>query len=123
MKDQWHITDDPLLLQAGDIDMQVGLGAEERLAAAKNHQLIAVEVKSFLSPSPVYDFHLARGQFLNYRLARATQDPQRKLYLAIPIETYTTFFIMSFIQRAVEYNQLALIVYDSEHQEIVQWIH
>ena len=82
MKDQWHITDDPLLLQAGDIDMQVDLGAEELLAAEKNHQLIAVEVKSFLSPSPVYDFHLALGQFLNYRLAPVSYThlvaPQQK---------------------------------------------
>lgn len=123
IKDQWHITDDPLLLQVGDIDMQIDLGAEKLLAAEKDHHQIAVEIKSFLSPSPVYDFHLALGQFLNYRLALASQDPQRRLYLAVPIETYLTFFTMPFIQHAVSHYDLALIVYDSEQQEIRQWIH
>jgi hypothetical protein len=91
IKDHWTITDDPLLLQVGGIDMQVDLGAEKLLAAEKDQQLIAVEIKSFLGSSPVYDFHLALGQFLNYRLALAAHDPQRTLYLAVPIETYATF--------------------------------
>lgn len=36
IKDQWRITDDPLLLQVGDIDMFVDLGAEKLLAAEKD---------------------------------------------------------------------------------------
>lgn len=121
-KDQWHITDDPLLLQVGGVDMYVDLGAEKLLAAQKDHQQIAVEIKSFLGPSLVQDFHLALGQFLNYRLALSSQDPQRKLYLAVPIETHTTFFAIPFIQSAVEQYRLALLIYDWQQQEIVQWI-
>ena len=79
-------------------------------------------MKSFLGPSLVSDFHLALGQFLNYRLALAQQDPQRRLYLAVPIEIYTTFFALPFIQSAVHSYQLALVVYDSERQEVSQWI-
>lgn len=122
IKEQWRITNDPLLLQVGGVDMYVDLGAEKLLAAEKDQQQIAVEIKSFLGPSLVHDFHLALGQFLNYRLALSSQDPQRKLYLAVPIETYVTFFAIAFIQSAVEQNHLALIIYDSEQKEIVQWI-
>jgi hypothetical protein len=122
IKDHWQITDDPLLVQVGGIDMQVDLGAEKLLAAEKDQQLIAVEIKSFLGSSPIYDFHLALGQFLNYRLVLATYDPQRTLYLAVPIETYATFFRLPFIQSAVTHHQLALVVYDAEQQEIVKWI-
>lgn len=122
IKDQWRITNDPLLLQVGGVDMYVDLGAEKLLAAEKDQQKIAVEIKSFLGPSLINDFHLALGQFLNYRLALASQDPQRRLYLAVPIETYSTFFIIPFIQSAMQQYDLALMVYNSELQEVVQWI-
>jgi hypothetical protein len=122
IKDQWHMTDDPLVLQVGGVDMYVDLGAERLLAAEKDQQQIAVEVKSFLGPSLVNDFHLALGQFLNYRLALAQRDPDRRLYLAVPIETYTTFFALPFIQSAVQQYQLALLVYNAELQEVIKWI-
>lgn len=102
--------------------MYVDLGAEKLVAAEKDQQRIAVEIKSFLGPSLVHDFHLALGQFLNYRLALAEQDPNRRLYLAVPVETYSTFFTIPFIQQATQQYQLAIIVYDSVLQEVVQWI-
>jgi hypothetical protein len=39
--DQWRITDDPLVLQVGGVDMYVDLGAEKLLAAEKDQQRIA----------------------------------------------------------------------------------
>lgn len=122
IKDQWRITNDPLFLQVEGVDMYVDLGAEKLVAAEKDQQRIAVEIKSFLGPSLVHDFHLALGQFLNYRLALAEQDPNRRLYLAVPVETYSTFFTIPFIQQATQQYQLAIIVYDSVLQEVVQWI-
>lgn len=49
--------------------MRIDLGAEKLLAAEREGEKIAVEIKSFLSPSAITDFHLALGQFLNYRTA------------------------------------------------------
>ena len=40
----------------------------------------------------------------------------------LQFETYFAFFTIPFIQSAVEQIQLALVVYDWEQQEIVQWI-
>ncbi len=57
------------VINVDDIEFFVDLGAERLLAAQKQGQQIAVEVKSFVGASEVTEFHLALGQTLNYRLA------------------------------------------------------
>ena len=52
--DGWVVTHDPLTLSFGGKDLFVDLGAERTaLAAERGEQKIAVEIQSFLSPSPV----------------------------------------------------------------------
>jgi XisH protein len=92
VKEQWTITADPLRFQYGDVNFQVDLGAERLLSADRGNEKIAVEIKSFLNPSAVTDFYGALGQFLSYRLALETIEPDRLLYLAIPADAYRTFF-------------------------------
>lgn len=53
IKDGWKITDDPLILKIGERSKFVDLGAEKLIAAERDSQKIAVEIKSFLSPSPI----------------------------------------------------------------------
>ena len=101
-KDRWHVTRDPLYLAVGGVEMYIDLGAEPLIAAEKEDQKIAVEVKSFLQPSTISEFHTAVGQFLNYRRALRATEPDRRLYLAVPLETYKTFFMLPFIQEGVE---------------------
>jgi XisH protein len=55
IKDGWIITDDPLSLEIGGRDLFIDLGAERLLIADRDSEKIAVEVKSFISPSPVRD--------------------------------------------------------------------
>ncbi len=69
IKEKWKITDDPLFIQYGGIDFYVDLGAEKIIAAEKEGQKIAVEIKSFVGTSIISEFHNALGQFMNYRLA------------------------------------------------------
>jgi hypothetical protein len=121
-KDGWTVTADPLVVPFGGVDLYIDLGAEKLIAAERDNERIAVEVKSFLGPSLLSDFHTALGQFLNYRLALDALDPQRTLYLAVPIDTYTTFFTLPFARAAVQRHALHLIVYDPESEELVQWI-
>jgi hypothetical protein len=110
-------------IQFGGVDLRIDLGAERVVAAEKDGERIAVEIKSFLGPSVISDFHIALGQFLNYRLALEAQESDRILYLAVPEETYATFFHLPFGQLAVQRYQLKLIVYDAVQEEIMQWIH
>ena len=91
-KEQWQITDDPLRLEVGGTKFEIDLGAQQLLAAERDQEKIAVEIKTFLSDSPLTDYHAALGQFLNYRLAVEISDPTRILYLAVPVVAYETFF-------------------------------
>jgi hypothetical protein len=116
------ITDDPLTIPFGNTEVYIDLGAEHLLAAEKGPHRIAVEIKSFLHPSVVNEFHTALGQFLNYRAALAPFDPQRHLYLAIPQDTYSTFFIQPFLQSILQHYQVTLLIYDPVAEEVVQWI-
>ena len=110
-KEGWTITHDPLPIAADDVGMSIDLGAEKLIAAEKEGEKIAVEIKSFLGKSAIYEFHLAVGQFINYRLALKENESPRVLYLAVPLITYREFFSRKFIQTAVEYNQINLLIY------------
>ncbi|BCL39395.1 XisH family protein [Nostoc sp. MS1] len=106
-KDKWTITDEHLFIQVEDIDFYI--------------DLIAVEIKSFLGASDVTEFHLALGQCLNYRSALRLTEPERILYLAVPVDVYNEFFSRKFIQRIIAEYQLKLLIFNPEREEIVIW--
>ena len=91
-KDGWIITDDPLSIRCGGVDIQIDLGIEKLVAAEKGAAKIAVEIKNFVSASKISEFHTALGQFINYRTALRLEDPDRILYLAVPSAIYNSFF-------------------------------
>jgi hypothetical protein len=109
-------------LMNGFVDLYIDLGAERLLAAIKEGEKIAVEIKTFLAASTISEFHTAIGQFINYRIALEDDDPDRALYLAIPLDIYKRFFKYPFIQTVIRRNQIPLLVYDTQKQEIAQWI-
>lgn len=122
-KDGWIITDDPLHIRLGGvIDLYIDLGAEKVLAAEKNGRKIAVEIKSFLGASTISDFHLALGQFMNYRYALEDIDSERTLHLAVPLVVYNEFFTLPFIESVIKRSQLNLIIFDIDQKEIAQWL-
>jgi hypothetical protein len=122
IKEEWTITDDPLFLQFGGVDLFVDLGAEKMIAAQKDNRRIAVEIKSFLGASLISEFHSALGKLMSYRLALKQKYPQRVLYLAVPLDVYNTFFKLEFSQVAIEDSQLKLIVYDQDEEVIIIWL-
>lgn len=120
-KDGWQITHDPYNLQAGTLELYIDLGAEKVVAAQKDGQKIAIEIKSFLGASKISQFYTALGQFISYRAALQQQEADRILYLAVPSNVYDSFFTMGFIQSLIKQNQIHLIVYDLEQETISQW--
>ncbi|MBD2297698.1 XisH family protein [Nostoc sp. FACHB-87] len=120
-KEEWIITNDPLKIEVGDVEMYIDLGAEQVLAAERAGEKIAVEIKSFIGASNMYDFHLAIGQFLNYHLALEQKEPDRILYLAVPLGVYQAFFQLQFIKTVIQRYQLKLIIYDPIQEVIVEW--
>ncbi|MBO1352269.1 MAG: hypothetical protein EBE86_035135 [Hormoscilla sp. GUM202] len=50
------------------------------------------------------------------------KSPRLRLYLAVPLDIHKRFFKYPFIQTVIRRNQIPLLVYSTEKQEIVQWI-
>jgi hypothetical protein len=121
-REGWIITADPLYIEFGGVDLYVDLAAEKVIAAEKAGRKIAVEIKSFSAPSLVAEFHTALGQFVNYRTALQVQDADRRLYLAVPEDTYWTFFTLPFTQTVIAQQQLKVLVYDVAQEVIVKWL-
>ncbi len=122
IKDGWSLTHDPLSVSFGRVDMSIDLGAEQLIGAQKDNQKIAVEIKSFLAKSSaISEFNTALGQFINYRAALRQKEPDRTLYLAVPIIAYNNFFKLEFTQLMINENQVKLIIYNPEKEVITEW--
>jgi hypothetical protein len=121
-KEGWTVTHDPYILEM-DIGerLYVDLGAERILAAEKGNEKIAVEIKSFASFSPFTDFHQALGQYVSYQLLLEDQDPDRKLYLAVPSERQEWFAEKMLPKKAIQKLQLHIFYYNDETQQIESW--
>jgi hypothetical protein len=121
LKEQWLITADPLIIKIEGVKLEIDLAADKVFAAEKAGQKIAVEIKSFLNPSTITDFHAALGQFLNYRLALQRRESDRILYLAVPVDTFESFFQEPFIQDAVKIYKVKLLIYNPIEEAIILW--
>jgi len=121
-KDGWTITNYPLTLEIGDRSLFVDLGAEKILAAEKQGRKIAVEVKSFLSVSPVHDLEEALGQYIVYEDILELSEPERNIYLAVREEVYLDIFSEPLGQLLLRKKRLKLIVFDSLREIIIRWI-
>ncbi|MGH7929986.1 MAG: element excision factor XisH family protein [Candidatus Binatia bacterium] len=118
----WIVTHDPFVIPFGVHNLFVDLGAERWLAAEKAGQRIAVEIKSFVGRSPINDLENALGQYVLYRSLLSRREPERAIYLAIPLSTYESLFSTPLGQVAIEDHGLKLIVFDPAQEEIRQWI-
>lgn len=121
-KDGWVITHDPYRVKVDEIGYEIDFGAEPLIGAQKDEKIIAVEVKSFIGPSTINEFHRAVGQFNDYSVALEFNDPSRILFLAVPLDIWIRFFQQPLIQRSLERIQAKVLVYNPFEKTIVQWI-
>lgn len=119
----WVITHDPYMIELLNTTASIDLGAERLLAAEKDSDKIAIEVKTFKEPSWVYDFHLALGQYFNYSRALKKLDKDRFLYLSVTEEVYLGFFLKSDVQDALKDFKISLIVINTTTESVVEWLH
>ena len=121
VKDGWTITDDPLRLKYKAVNLSVDLGAERTLAAEREGEKIAVEIKSFLNASTINDLKLAIGQFNLYSSYLRLLKPEHKLWLAISETAFDEIFSIEGIEVALDQNKMPLIIVRTETEEIVKW--
>ena len=123
IKDGWTITADPYPLEYEDVELYPDLAVEKLISQNQKQRKIIVEIKSFISPSLIKDFQNALGQYILYRdLIKLAQDEYQEIYLAIKDEIHETFFQRKSIKAVVQLNKLALVIINTEKEEIVQWI-
>jgi len=123
IKEGWIITDDPLaLLSREDGGLQVDLGAEKIIAAERGLVRIAVEVKSFINPSPVNDFHEAFGQYQIYLDVLEMTNSDRIMYLAMPSAIYKYLIKKNFIQFVIGKHHVRVITFNPLTKSIQAWI-
>lgn len=115
----WLITHDPYPIKIGAIRMFLDLGAERVIAAEKENEQIAIEIKSFIGDSTISDFHEAVGQYSNYQIALEDEDPTRVLFLAIPKQIYETFFQEPFIQKVIKKTNVRLLIYQPQTLDLL----
>lgn len=120
IKDGWTITHDPYLLRVKP-GQEVDLAAEKLIVADRGLEKIAVEVKSFLSASKIYKFYEALGQYISYEIGIELQEPERKLFLAIPEKVYYQLMNYTTVPLALEREKVNVIVVNPIKEVIVRW--
>lgn len=122
IKDGWQVTHDPFTLKIGKKDLFIDLGAEKLLAAERDTQKIAIEIKSFVSPSEIRDLETALGQYVLYQNVLMRTEPDRILYLAIRESSFIKLFEQEIGQILLDNKVLKLLTFNPEMEEITRWI-
>jgi len=123
VKDGWTITHDPFRIRlARGKNLFVDLGAERLIAADRDTEKIAVEIKSFTRASDMKDLEDALGQFVLYARLLIRYAPERTLYLAVTEEIRKTVFEEEAGQILIEDGIIRLITFDPTQEAIVRWI-
>ncbi len=122
IKDGWTITDDPFTIDFEDATLFADLAAERTIAAQKENEQIAVEIKMFGSKSAYDDLEKAFGQYQVYRAFLRQIEPSREIFLAVPTEKYEKIFTRASVKFLVAEFRIKLFIFDPEKEEIVEWI-
>jgi len=121
--DGWTVTHDPLSLKVGDRDLFIDLGAGRPLIGAqRGEERIAVEIQSFLGASAIADLQQALGQYVLYRLALEEQQPDRRLYLAVPPEVYNGILAEPLGQLVQDGVKLRIMLFEPDLRQVLRWI-
>jgi hypothetical protein len=122
INDGWTITDDPFVIEYEDVQLKADLGAEKTFAAERGERKIVVEVKVFGGLSFFNDLHKATGQYCNYRALLQETNPEREIWLAISNWIYESYFQRPSTRKIIEAQQIGLLVFDADLEEVVQWV-
>lgn len=121
IREGWTITHDPYSFVDADPELSTDLGAERPFGAERGMERIVVEVKSFLEGSQVVELEKALGQYNIYTGLLKRYDPDRTLYLAVPIHAYQDIFQRQVGQMIMEEYHLRLIIYSLSAEEELVW--
>ena len=124
-KDGWTITHDPFPFRILGVEGEIDLGAEKIIAAERENEgkktRILVEIKSFIGSSFMRDFHVAVGQYTNYKVFMSVTEKERQLYLAVTNAVFEKRFRIPGIQLVLKTTGIKVVVFDEIAETIVLW--
>ncbi len=122
IKDGWTITDDPFTIDFEDATLFADLAAERTIAAQKEDEKIAVEIKMFGRKSAYDDLEKAFGQYQVYRSFLRQIEPSREIYLAVSLEKQQKIFTRASVKFLVTDLKIKLVIFNPKKEEIIEWI-
>jgi hypothetical protein len=122
IKAGWKITHDPFTIEFKSVRLFADLAAEKIIDVEKTERAIVVEIKVFNSLSLITELEKTIGQYNIYRLFLKRNGDERKLFLAVSQTVYQNFFQQPAITEIISDQQIKLLIFNPETQEIVQWI-
>ena len=121
-KDGWTITHDPFTIRLEDVKFYVDLAAEKTIETDGETRKIAIEIKVFGGLSFLNEFEKAVGQYLIYKQFLGDLFPERILFLAVSTDVFEESFSLPSIQAVVTKQEIKLLIFNPETEEITKWI-
>jgi hypothetical protein len=116
----WTVTHDPYIFGT-DPRLIADLGAERVIAAERKCEKIVVEIKSFLRTSQVVDLEDAVGKYSVYNIFLKQQEPDRTLWLAVPLHAAENILSREVGRVTLETMKIPVIVYSLTGEEPLIW--
>lgn len=121
-KDGWTITHDPFTIRLEDVKFYVDLAAEKTIEANGETRKVAIEIKVFGGLSFLNEFEKAVGQYLIYKQFLGDLFPERILFLAVSTDVFEESFSLPSIQAVVVKQEIKLLVFNPETEEVTKWM-
>lgn len=121
IKDGWTITDDPFTIEFKGLRVYADFGAEKAIAAERGERKIVIEVKTFSAPSLVTELEKMVGQHSIYRTFLKRVNSERELFVAVALDVYQDFFQRPAIQEIVQDEEIRMLIFNSDTEEVVEW--
>lgn len=122
VKDGWTITHDPFTIRLEDVKFYVDLAAEKFIETNGEKRKVAIEIKVFGGLSFLNEFEKAVGQYLIYKQFLDDLFPERILFLAVSKDVFEESFSLPSIQAVIAKQEMKLLVFNPELEEIIKWI-
>src|SRR5262249_10783739 len=109
IKNGWTITDDPYRIEDEEAELQADSRIEKTMPDGSMRRVLVIEIKEFVTASPMNRLEEALGQYQVYRSYLRQIAPEEQLYLAVDKVSYDPLFARKSFQRIVEDYRLALL--------------
>lgn len=68
------------------------------------------------------EFHTALGQYLDYELGLEEQEPDRLIFLALPMKAFQKISQIPLLLKALNRFKVKVIIFNPDSEKIIQWL-